>query len=297
MSFVIYRLTRALFLLLLLLSALALLSAPAKERSSADDGKSRPFEPAEELVYEGEFSRSLLRGLNIAELRFRAERTRPQKTPPQKADATAQTKNAAEPSRLIFKGEAVSKGLLQKLFKVNFRQEVESTVDPDSFDVLQTARLDQQNNRLRTSQAVFDRAAGKVVWTERDPNNPAREPRVVTSEFKGQVQDIISAIYYLRTQPLTPGKDFSLNISDSGRVYSVPIHVLERKSMKSVLGEVRTIRVDAEVFGQNRLIEDRGSMSIWFTDDARHIPVRSRISSDTGTFDITLKSATTSTPR
>ena len=33
-----------------------------------------PFMPSEQLVYEGEFSKLLLRGINIAELRFKAYR-------------------------------------------------------------------------------------------------------------------------------------------------------------------------------------------------------------------------------
>jgi hypothetical protein len=282
------RLTRVLFLVLLL-SALALAVAPPPDESARllDARTPLPFEPAEELVYEGEFSRSLLRGLNVAELRFTAELTPSSQTGPE----TKQKGEAARP-RLIFKAEAVSKGLLQKLFNVNFRQHIESTVEPDSFNVLQTTKLDQQGSRLRTSEAIFDRQEGKVVWTERDPKNPAREPRVVTSELKGSVQDIMSAIYFLRTQTLTPGKTFDLAVSDSGKVYTVPVRVVERKRLKTVLGQVQTVRVDPSIFGEGRPLAGRGSMSIWFTDDARHIPVRAHINNELGTMDIKLKKAT-----
>jgi hypothetical protein len=285
-----YRLTRILFLVLLL-SALALAVAPLKEgaRAAVDARTLLPFEPAEELVYEGEFSRSLFRGLNVAELRFTAERI-PSSQPPTSTKATGE----AAPSRLLFKAEAVSKGLLQKLFGFNFRQHIESTVEPDSFSVLQTTKLDQQGSRLRTSEAVFNHQEGKVVWTERDPKNPAREPRVVTSQLKGSsVQDIMSAIYFLRTQTLAPGKNFELAISDSGKVYAVPVRVVERKRFKTVLGKVQTVRVDPEIFGEGRPLRGRGTMSIWFTDDARHIPVRARINNELGTIDINLKKATT----
>ena len=285
-----YRLTRVLFLVLLL-SALGLVLAPWKEgaRAAVDARTPLPFEPAEELVYEGEFSRSLFRGLNVAELRFTAERI-PSSQPSTSTKATGE----AAPSRLLFKAEAVSKGLLQKLFGFNFRQHIESTVEPDSFSVLQTTKLDQQGSRLRTSEAVFDQQEGKVVWTERDPKNPAREPRVVTSQLKGpSVQDIMSAIYFLRTQTLRPGKNFELAISDSGKVYAVPVRVIEKKRFKTVLGKVQTVRVDPEIFGEGRPLGGRGTMSIWFTDDARHIPVRAHINNELGTIDINLKKATT----
>src|SRR5256885_9518306 len=135
-----------------------------------------PFEPSEELVYEGELSRSLLRGVKIAELRFKTTRAT------DASNSKAGDGNAA--TLLHFTVDAVSKGILIKLFGLNFRQHLESTVEPSSFTVLQTTKLDVQGKRQRTSEAVFDQATGKVVWTERDPNDPAREPRIVTNELK-----------------------------------------------------------------------------------------------------------------
>ncbi|HUQ34498.1 MAG TPA: DUF3108 domain-containing protein [Pyrinomonadaceae bacterium] len=254
--------------------------APASDSRRKDAGK-LPFEPAEELVYEGEFSRALLRGLNVAELRFTAARTQASGSQPGSASA---------PASLRFTLDAVTKGLLRKLFGLNYHQHVESTVEPATFSVLQTTKLDEQGKRKRTSEAVFDQAVGKVVWTERDPTDPNREPRVVTNPMSGAVQDIASAFYYLRTQPLAPGSSFQVLVSDSGQVYSIPVTVSEKKSMKTVLGKVQTLKVDAEIFGDNRLVRGKGKMSIWFTDDARHIPVRARVNNEMGTLDITLKS-------
>jgi hypothetical protein len=269
----------------LVLCALLVAAAPASDTKRKDAGK-LPFEPAEELVYEGEFSRALLRGLNVAELRFTANRTQA---------AGTQARGNAPATALRFTLDAVTKGLLRKLFGLNFRQHIESTVEPASFSVLQTTKLDEQGKRKRTSEAVFDREAGRVVWTERDPTDPNREPRVVTNQVSGAVvQDIASAFYYLRTQPLAPGSSFEILVSDSGQVYSIPITVSEKKSMKSVLGKVQTLKVDAEIFGENRLLRGKGKMSIWFTEDARHIPVRARINNEMGTLDITLKRITSS---
>jgi hypothetical protein len=267
----------------LLLSTLLLISAPASD-SKRKDTTRLPFEPAEELVYEGEFSRALLRGINVAELRFTANR----------AQVSAQPNNANAPTVLRFSMDAVTKGILRKLFGLNYHQHVESTVEPVSFSVLQTTKLDEQGKRKRTSEAVFDQSAGKVVWTERDPNDPKREPRVVASEMSGAVQDIASAFYYLRTQHLELGKSFEILVSDSGQVYHIPVAVSERKKIKTVIGEVHTLKVEPEIFGDNRLLRGKGKLAIWFTDDARHIPVRARINNELGTLDIKLKRMTNS---
>jgi hypothetical protein len=270
-------------LLAFLFSTLLLVSAPASDSKRRDTTR-LPFEPSEELVYEGEFSRALLRGINVAELRFTANR----------AQVPAQTNSANTPTVLRFSLDAVTKGILRKLFGLNYHQHVESTVEPASFSVLQTTKLDEQGKRKRTSEAVFDLGVGKVVWTERDPNDPTREPRVVASPASGAVQDIASAFYYLRTQHLEPGKSFEILVSDSGQVYRIPVTISERKKMKTVIGEVQTLKVEPEIFGDNRLLRGKGKLAIWFTDDIRHIPVRARINNELGTLDIKLKRMTNS---
>jgi hypothetical protein len=264
----------------LLLSTLLLIGAPASDSKRRDTTR-LPFEPSEELIYDGEFSRALLRGIDVAELRFTANRAQ--------VSSTAQPQNANAPTVLRFSMDAVTKGILRKLFGLNYHQHVESTVEPASFSVLQTTKLDEQGKRKRTSEAVFDQSAGKVVWTERDPNDPTREPRVVASPASGAVQDIASAFYYLRTQHLELGKSFEILVSDSGQVYHIPVTISERKKMKTVIGEVQTLKVEPEIFGDNRLLRGKGKLAIWFTDDPRHIPVRARINNELGTLDIKLK--------
>lgn len=246
----------------------------------------RPFEPAEELVYEAEYSRALLRKVDIADFRFTAGRT-PLNQPGKNAHSAAQEKSA--PYSLVFKGDVSSKGFFAKLFNLRFRERMESIVDPISFGVQNTKRVDEQGKRIRNSEAVFDNVAGKVIWTETEPGNPSRPARTVSSPFTAPVHDILSAIYYLRTQPLQVGKTFDLVISDSGQVYRVPIRVVEKKRMKTVLGKVSAVRLDVELFGPRGMIESEGKFFIWFTEDTRRLPVSAQLKNEYGTFDIKLK--------
>ena len=108
-----------------------------------------------------------------------------------------------------------------------------------------------------------------------------------------QTHDLISAIYALRRLPFAVGKTFELTISDSGLVYKVPIRVTGREMQKSILGKNWCWRVEPEVFGENRMIEQKGDMTIWITDDARRIPVRSRIDSEIGRIEVKLKKSET----
>ena len=254
-----------------------------------------PFEHAEQLVYEGEFSKLMLRGIKIAEFRFTARRASNVDSVTPESATTTTAAVSREPGTngdapLVFVGDVQSRGWFRKLFGINFHYLVKSTVEPTSHSILRTTKLDEQGERLRTSEAIFDRVQNKVEWVERDPRDPTRPPRIVNAPLNGAAHDLISVIYYLRTQTLTPGQSFALKVSDSGSVYDVPATVFaEPKKMKSILGRVRVVRVGIELFGKERLVDREGTMSIWVTDDARHIPIRARISTDFGTLDITLK--------
>lgn len=248
--------------------------------------RSHPFEPREELAYVGEFSRALLKKVDVADFRFTATR----EESPNKAREPGASRNSDRSYLLKFTGDVSSKGFFSKLFNLHFRERIESIVEPSSFVVQKTRRVDEQGKRERTSEAVYD--GGKVVWVERDPKNPSRPPRTASSSFTGQVHDLLSAIYYLRTQPLEIGKAFAITVSDSGRVFQVPVRVVEQKRMKTVLGRVEALRVDLDLYGPNGLIGGKGEFSIWFSNDARRIPVSAHVKTDYGTFDITLRKVT-----
>jgi hypothetical protein len=278
--------TATALLFAVVLSSVVLATDTPKERTQPRPTPAMPFAPSEELVYEGEFTRAILRGINIAELRFKAHRASP-------SSVTVEGEGQeSAPAPLVLTTDVVSKGFFTKLFGMSFKLHAESQVEPNDFYALRTTKKDEQGKRVRTSETVFDQQSKKVEFTERDPNNAGQAPRVITAVLEGPTQDIVSAIYFLRTQPLTPGQTFNIAISDSGRVYQVPATVVaEKKKMKSVLGKVEVVRVDVEVFGPGRPVEEgKGKMSIWVTNDERHVPIKARLSHDIGTLDITLKS-------
>ncbi len=234
------------------------------------NGQTNPYLEGEVLSYEGKLSKLLLRGISVADLTFTVSK-------------------AANDKDYLVKAEAVSKGTLLKLFRFRFLQRIESSIDGQKFTILKTLKRDEQGDRLRDSEASFDYSEKKVTYIETDPKDMARPPRKIASTVGDETYDLISGIYILRSLPLAVNKTFNLTISDSGLVYQIPVRVTARELQKTVLGKVMCFKVEPQVFGTGRMIEQKGSMIIWITDDNRRIPVRSQLNTSYGKIEVRLR--------
>jgi len=229
-----------------------------------------PFNVGENLVYEGKFSKALLRGVAVADLTFTVE-------------------CAPNKRHFIIRSEGNSKGSLPKLLNAKFYQKFESTVDGENLQILKTVKRDEQNDRVRDSEAIFDYKDKKVIFIETDPKDTVRAPYVVASPLEPDTQDFVSAVYALRRLPLEVGKTFDLKVSDSGLIYKIPVRITAREEQKSILGKMWCFRVEPEVFGEDRLLGREGSMIFWITDDPRRVLVRAQINYTVGRVEIKLK--------
>jgi len=105
------------------------------------------------------------------------------------------------------------------------------------------------------------------------------------------MHDLITAIYSLRTRQLKVGSRFEISVSDSGLVYKVPVRVTAREPIRTVVGRVWCWRVEPTVFGPGRMVDQKGSMTLWITDDARRLPVRAELKTTYGEIEVKLKTA------
>ncbi len=232
-----------------------------------------PFTDGEQLVYQAEFTRALLRGVDVGELRFSAKINPP-------------TTGTDKPV-INLVGDAVTKGFLIRLAGSKFHIHVESVADAKPFAVLKTNSLYEDKRTTINSEAVFDHAEGKAVWTAREQN---RAPNATTLAFAEPVQDVLTLIYFVRTQELKRGQPIEVAMVDAGHTYRCVVDVVAGKKMSTALGRVNTVELEPAIFDGNREVRKRGTLSIWVTDDARHIPVKAQVKANIGTVDIKLKS-------
>jgi hypothetical protein len=233
-----------------------------------------PFSPGETLTYEAKVSK-IISGMAVADVIFTVGDTK-------------------APGLLEISADAKSKGTLLKLARYSFLYQFTSNIDTAAWRVQSTERVTAEKERQRTGEAKFDYDEKRVTYVETDPANPMRPPRKIASGIDDDTQDVVSGIYSLRLMPLAVGKRFEVSISDTGLVYHVPVRVTAREVQKTIFGKVWCFRVEPEVFGPGRMIEDKGKMAIWITDDPRRIPVRSRIDTSFGRVEVKLKSVSNS---
>ncbi len=88
------------------------------------------------------------------------------------------------------------------------------------------------------------------------------------------VTDMLSGIFYGGTQALEPGSVFHLPVVSGNHVTPVTLRVEARESVRTPTTTYRAIRV--EPTADSGPVRNRGKLWIWYSDDARHIPVQMR---------------------
>ncbi|SEC10231.1 Protein of unknown function [Terriglobus roseus] len=113
-----------------------------------------------------------------------------------------------------------------------------------------------------------------------------------TKHQEGQIPacaiDSLSGIFYVGSQKLTVGQDFKLPLADAMRTVAVTMKVEAREDVKTPAGTFSAIRVQPTA--DAGVVKNRGTITIWYSDDARHLPVQIRAKLLWGTITFHLQS-------
>jgi hypothetical protein len=85
-------------------------------------------------------------------------------------------------------------------------------------------------------------------------------------------QDVLSAFYYVRTQPLAPGDSLEVPNHSDGKNYPLMVRVLRRETITVPAGTFTCLVVEP-LLKTAGLFKQEGRLTIWLTDDARKMPV------------------------
>jgi Protein of unknown function (DUF3108) len=144
----------------------------------------------------------------------------------------------------------------------------------------------QEGRRKVTGDLSFNYAQGQQTQTEK--NLVKGTSKTQTASIPACVTDSLSAIFYAASQPLIVGQSVRFPLADSMRTVTVTMKVEGKEEVKTPAGTFQTIRVQPTA--DEGIVKNRGKIWIWYTDDARHMPVQIRASLFWGTITFHLQS-------
>jgi hypothetical protein len=121
--------------------------------------------------------------------------------------------------------------------------------------------------------------------------NNKKKNKKASFPIEENVQDLISAFYYLRnfydTSSLKEGEDLRLNMFFDQENYLFKLRFLGRETIETAFGKVRCIKLRPFV-QSGRVFSEQESVTLWVSDDQNKIPVKMRADLRVGSIDCDL---------
>lgn len=155
--------------------------------------------------------------------------------------------------------KAKSSTVFDAIYKV--RDRVESWMDIDF--------LFSRQYRKRLREGSY-RADQEIEMDQENGYARYQDGRVF--EMSANAHDVLSAFYFVRTQPLEPGQEFNLESHVDRKNVPLRVRVHKRERIESPAGTFDCIVVEP-MLRTPGLFKQEGSLTIWLTDDRRRMPV------------------------
>ncbi len=158
--------------------------------------------------------------------------------------------------------QIVSKAQSNSFFSSFYRVEdrVESIIDAEGLFTWRFEKNLREGNYRADRQYAFDQEK-RVVFYEKD-----------TLPMEPFVQDALSALYFVRTQPLEIGKSLYLDNFVDGKKYKMEVRVLKKERIKVAAGSFDCVVVEPLTQSVG-VFKNEGTLTVWLTDDRLRMPV------------------------
>jgi Protein of unknown function (DUF3108) len=163
---------------------------------------------------------------------------------------------------------ADSTGVVALLYRV--QDQFNSYFDGKGLCSYKLLKHTEEGLHRRDTVISYDYARGKAILEER--NLKDNQQKKTENDIPSCVTDVLSGIFYVGSLPLPSGANYRFPLNNGGKTVTVQAHVEGKEQIKTPAGTFQTVRVGPE--GDSGILS--GRIWIWYTDDARHLPVRMR---------------------
>ena len=108
----------------------------------------------------------------------------------------------------------------------------------------------------------------------------------------GEVQDLVSGYYFLRTlnfNQLKAGDVVRMNAFFDKEIYDFKIRIVGREEVKTKLGVIRSI-VLSPIMPENSLFDGENSIRVWISDDLNKVPLKIKAQMFVGAVEVDIES-------
>jgi len=158
----------------------------------------------------------------------------------------------------------VSTAKSNKFFSVFFKvdDKVESFMDVHGLYSLRYDKHLREGKFRADISMIFDQENHLAIY------NNGKD----TIEVAEYAQDVLSAFYFVRTQQLTVGRSIFVDNHTDKKNYPLEVKVLRRERVKVEAGEFDCVVVEP-ILKTPGIFKQKGSLTIWLTDDEVKMPV------------------------
>jgi hypothetical protein len=185
---------------------------------------------------------------------------------------------------------AQSHGIVSTIYKLD--DEYRSLLNPQTMCSGGISKRVVEGRRRKQTEIVFDSSRKLAILDERNLAKDGEPPKHNEEPIPPCVQDVVSAFYYLRAQPMRVGDRIEVPVNDGSKTTMVTVEVQAREQIETAFGQRYAFRVEPAVFGPGSVYKRKGRMLIWFSDDNQRLPLRIKAMLSVGTLTGTLASAT-----
>ena len=168
----------------------------------------------------------------------------------------------------LIQTSAFSASAIDAVFKV--RDINYSWIDAETFKSLGYTQSLREGNYKRDEWLTFD-AENHRYYGEVEKKDG---PRAIAGELTENVLDMLSSLYYVRTQPLEVGKDIVFDIVNREKQYPLVVKVLKQETVKTAAGKFNCWVVEPKFRGEGIFVAKGKSLKVWLTADEYKLPVK-----------------------
>lgn len=188
--------------------------------------------------------------------------------------ATLELLPTAAPQIVQMRSLAWGNGFFQSFYPV--RDTVISWIHTGGIYPLSFTKILNEGSYRFRGHSIYDQARNRITLPD------------TSFSIAPFTHDVLSAFYFIRSQPLKVGDSLHLAAVSGKKAYNLKVICHRRETIEVPAGKFPCLVVEPILKGDG-LFKAKGTLLIWMTDDSRHMPVKMQSKIPVGSIKAELK--------